>query len=98
MSKHSLSPASLPPSKRLHTIGADGRTQDPQPQSIFDELFDELILFIFSYLSHTDLCNIQRTNRNWSRLSLDNQSSERLRRGDCSDSQNIGFPSWPGTR
>ncbi|EJF60421.1 hypothetical protein DICSQDRAFT_87930 [Dichomitus squalens LYAD-421 SS1] len=73
MSKHSLSPASLPPSKRLHTIGADGRTQDPQPQSIFDELFDELILFIFSYLSHTDLCNVQRTNRNWSRLSLDNQ-------------------------
>ncbi|KAI1785915.1 hypothetical protein LXA43DRAFT_1035702 [Ganoderma leucocontextum] len=74
MSKHSLSPAPLPASKRLHTLTAERTVQDLQPRTTFDSLlFDELILVIFSYLSYTDLCNIQRTNRNWSRLSLDNQ-------------------------
>ena len=73
MSKHLLSPAPLPPSKRLHTTGTERRTQDLQPRSSFESLFDELVLVIFSYLSYTDLCNVQRTNRNWSRLSLDNQ-------------------------
>ncbi|KAF8588629.1 hypothetical protein K439DRAFT_1405823 [Ramaria rubella] len=42
--------------------------------SNFDNaLYDELILSIFSYLPYKDLCNIQSTNTNWSRLSLDNQ-------------------------
>ncbi|KAM5543328.1 hypothetical protein V8D89_003202 [Ganoderma adspersum] len=73
MSKHSLSPAPVPAPKRLHTLQAE-RTQDLQPRTTFDSLlFDELILVIFSYLSYADLCAIQSINRNWSRLSLDNQ-------------------------
>jgi hypothetical protein len=40
----------------------------------FDEVFyDELMLVIFSYLSAQDLCTIQPTNKNWARLSQDNQ-------------------------
>ena len=74
MSKHSLSPAPLPAPKRLHTLQAERTTQDLQPRTTFDSLlFDELILVIFSCLSYTDLCAIQSINRNWSRLSLDNQ-------------------------
>ena len=74
MSKHLLSPAPLPAAKRPHTLIADRVAQDLQPQTTFDSLlFDELILVIFSYLSYTDLSAIQCINRNWSRLSLDNQ-------------------------
>ncbi|KAI9059214.1 hypothetical protein FKP32DRAFT_1761181 [Trametes sanguinea] len=36
-------------------------------------LSDEIALFIFSYLSPSDLCAVQCTNRNWARLALDNQ-------------------------
>ncbi|OCH86515.1 hypothetical protein OBBRIDRAFT_783094 [Obba rivulosa] len=73
MSKRSLSPAaSLPPAKRMHHGSA------PHPLSTsrisFDNVFvDELLLLIFSHLSWNDLCAIQRTNRNWARLALDNQ-------------------------
>lgn len=76
MSKHTLSPAPLPPSKRLHTLqDSDLATlYHVQPRPTFDSLlYDEVILVIFSYLSWMDLCTTQRTNRNWSRLSLDNQ-------------------------
>ncbi|KAA1474241.1 hypothetical protein DENSPDRAFT_840811 [Dentipellis sp. KUC8613] len=44
------------------------------PRGTFDTLlYDELILHIFSYLPWADLCAVQATNRNWSRLSADNQ-------------------------
>ncbi|KAI0644489.1 hypothetical protein C8Q79DRAFT_1001829 [Trametes meyenii] len=72
MSKRSLSPVPLPPSKRIHTA-----LEEPLPGEVlstFDNvLSDEIVLFIFSYLAPSDLCTIQRTNRNWARLSLDNQ-------------------------
>ncbi|KAH9917882.1 uncharacterized protein BXZ73DRAFT_53172 [Epithele typhae] len=75
MSKRALSPAPLPPAKRSHDLTAQRHPlSDHRPHSTFDTLlFDEIILVIFSYLSSSDLCAIQRTNRNWSRLSLDNQ-------------------------
>ncbi|KZT67144.1 hypothetical protein DAEQUDRAFT_729372 [Daedalea quercina L-15889] len=71
-SKRPLSPAPLPPPKRLHSPGGSHHSQETQ--STFDNLlYDELILVIFSYLSWFDLCAVQRTNRNWARLALDNQ-------------------------
>jgi len=72
MSKRSLSPAILPPSKRLHTTRI---TKDPPVQPLrFDNcLYDELILYIFSCLSWVDLCISQPTNRNWARLAADNE-------------------------
>ena len=74
MSKHALSPAPLPTPKRLHILQAERTPHDLQSRTTFDSLlFDELILVIFSYLSYADLCTIQSINRNWSRLSLDNQ-------------------------
>ncbi|KAJ7287777.1 hypothetical protein C8J57DRAFT_1117815 [Mycena rebaudengoi] len=70
MSKRSLSPASLPPAKRLHSLSGG-------PTLIlslnFDSaLYEELILLIFSNLEWVDLCAAQGVNKNWSRLSLDN--------------------------
>ncbi|OBZ66562.1 hypothetical protein A0H81_13471 [Grifola frondosa] len=74
MSKHTLSPAPLPPSKRLHTRSMLESHPPTAPRSSFDTvLYDEIILVIFSYLSWTDLCAIQCTNKNWARLALDNQ-------------------------
>ncbi|KAI0360887.1 hypothetical protein OH77DRAFT_1418923 [Trametes cingulata] len=74
MSKRSLSPAPLPPSKRVHTASEDHPLASLETLPTFDNLLsDEIVLFIFSYLSPADLCAVQRTNRNWSRLSLDNQ-------------------------
>ncbi|KAI0768776.1 hypothetical protein BD413DRAFT_561338 [Trametes elegans] len=71
MSKHPLSPAPLPPHKRVHTAHEE-HLGELQPS--FDAvLSDEIILFVFSYLAPADLCAVQRTNRNWFRLSLDNQ-------------------------
>ncbi|KII92846.1 hypothetical protein PLICRDRAFT_679707 [Plicaturopsis crispa FD-325 SS-3] len=74
MSKHSLSPgAPLPRQKRIHTLSSPQISQSA-PQITFDSaLYDELILHVFSYLSWADLCAVQATNRNWSRLSADNQ-------------------------
>lgn len=70
MSKHRLSPALQPHPKRQHTILPLTRGT----QLTFDNAFyDELILFIFAHLSWVDLCAIQSTNRNWSRLASDNE-------------------------
>ncbi|TFY61546.1 hypothetical protein EVG20_g7010 [Dentipellis fragilis] len=72
MSKRPLSPATLPPSKRVH-ISWDG-AHESTPRRTFDTLlYDELVLHIFSYLPWEDLCAVQATNRNWFRLSADNQ-------------------------
>ncbi|OSC99416.1 hypothetical protein PYCCODRAFT_1395326 [Trametes coccinea BRFM310] len=70
MSKRQLSPAPLPPSKRIH---ANQPVAVEYGTSVDAILSDEIALFIFSYLSPSDLCAVQRTNRNWARLSLDNQ-------------------------
>ncbi|KZV74462.1 hypothetical protein PENSPDRAFT_682046 [Peniophora sp. CONT] len=73
MSKRALSPALLPPSKRIH-VPANDKHHVSAPERTFDSLFfDELILNIFSYLSYSDLCAVQGVNHNWARLSLDNQ-------------------------
>ncbi|EJD03257.1 uncharacterized protein FOMMEDRAFT_168270 [Fomitiporia mediterranea MF3/22] len=72
MSKHRLSPAPLPAAKRQHT--SSEQTIVSAPLLNFDSfLYDELVLVIFSYLSWTDLCSIQPTNRLWARLASDNQ-------------------------
>ncbi|KAL5523983.1 hypothetical protein ACEPAG_8156 [Sanghuangporus baumii] len=72
MSKHRLSPAPLPATKRQHT--STDQIVLSTPLLNFDSSFyDELVLVIFSYLSWTDLCAIQSTNRLWSRLASDNQ-------------------------
>ncbi|KAI0958199.1 hypothetical protein AcV7_004084 [Taiwanofungus camphoratus] len=76
MHKRALSPSPLPPPKRLHISSPAKSHASPThaPQCSFDALlYDEIVLAIFSYLSWTDLCAIQSINRNWSRLSLDNQ-------------------------
>ena len=72
MSKRSLSPAILPPSKRIHTNRIT-KTPPLQPLRFDNCLYDELILYIFSYLSWVDLCVSQPTNRNWARLTADNE-------------------------
>ncbi|KAI0000551.1 hypothetical protein BJV77DRAFT_1058113 [Russula vinacea] len=60
MAKRSLSPAPLPPAKRSHLSTPPA----PTPHAH---------LHIFTCLSYTDLCVAQSINRNWARLSLDNQ-------------------------
>lgn len=71
MSKRSLSPSSLPPSKRLHTL--TGPKHTPLLALTFDSaLYEELILLIFANLSWFDLCAAQAVNKNWARLALDN--------------------------
>ncbi|KAF9024838.1 hypothetical protein BDZ89DRAFT_1017301 [Hymenopellis radicata] len=72
MSKHRLSPAPLPPPKRLHAAG--GSHVVSLPGITFESaLYDELILCIFSHLSWVDLCATQSTSRNWARLAADNE-------------------------
>ncbi|KAJ7703065.1 hypothetical protein B0H17DRAFT_922726 [Mycena rosella] len=69
MSKRSLSPPPLPPSKRFHSLSGSTAVVT----SNFDSaLYEELILLIFSNLSWVDLCAAQAVNRNWARLALDN--------------------------
>lgn len=71
--KRELSLAPLPPSKRAHTF-TEPSLDIHKPKLPFDVLlFDEIILLILSHLSWADLCAMQATNRNLSRLSLDNQ-------------------------
>ncbi|KAJ2979775.1 hypothetical protein NUW54_g11091 [Trametes sanguinea] len=70
MSKRQLSPAPLPPSKRIHANQPVAVQYGPSVDAM---LSDEIALFIFSYLSPSDLCAVQCTNRNWARLALDNQ-------------------------
>ncbi|KAF8897067.1 hypothetical protein CPB84DRAFT_1848003 [Gymnopilus junonius] len=72
MSKRSLSPAQLPPAKRLHVFGSS-RPHAIHILSFENSLYDELILCIFSYLSWFDLCTTQATSRNWARLAADNE-------------------------
>ncbi|KAL4248926.1 hypothetical protein ABKN59_007562 [Abortiporus biennis] len=70
---HSPEPLPLHP-KRLHTNQQPYAVRGETGQLTFDTLlYDEIILVIFSYLSWSDLCNIQSINRNWARLSLDNE-------------------------
>ncbi|KAI0028602.1 hypothetical protein K488DRAFT_58181 [Vararia minispora EC-137] len=72
MSKRSLSPVVLPPSKRLHI--SKNNTFTSRPLRSFDTLLsDEIILLVFSFLSPSDLCAAQSVSHNWSRLALDNQ-------------------------
>ncbi|KAG0708329.1 hypothetical protein DFH29DRAFT_891950 [Suillus ampliporus] len=72
MSKHRLSPAPLPPAKRLRNTRIS--SQEHRLVATFDNaLYDELILFIFSFLNSRDLCAMQATNRNCARLASDNQ-------------------------
>ncbi|KAG1865863.1 hypothetical protein DFJ58DRAFT_679765 [Suillus subalutaceus] len=72
MSKHRLSPAPLPPAKRLHNTRIS--SQEHRLVTAFDDaLYDELILFIFSFLNSRDLCAMHKTNRNCARLASDNQ-------------------------
>lgn len=76
MSKRALSPApSLPPPKRIHNLTNEQHSLDDlRPRETFDTLlFDEIVLLILSFLSWSDLCSVQRTNRNLARLALDNQ-------------------------
>ncbi|KAJ6594032.1 hypothetical protein B0H19DRAFT_46719 [Mycena capillaripes] len=71
MSKRSLSPSSLPPSKRLHSLTASNAAS--VLTLTFDSaLYEELILLIFAHLSWVDLCAARGVNKNWARLSLDN--------------------------
>jgi hypothetical protein len=77
MSKRSLSPAPLPPSKRLHV--SENALYASEEFHTFDTLFyDEIILLIFSFLSYSDLCSAQSVNHNWSRLARDNQVHTRV--------------------
>src|ERR1700733_12394503 len=78
MSKHSLSPASSPPAKRLRSSAGLSDPFPRQSSSLDDSLSDELILCIFSYLSWVDLCALQATNRNWCRLAADNELWRKL--------------------
>ncbi|KAG2153834.1 hypothetical protein DEU56DRAFT_771230 [Suillus clintonianus] len=72
MSKHRLSQAPLPPAKRLHNTRLS--SQEHRLITTFDNaLYDELILFIFTFLNSRDLCAMQGTNRNCARLARDNQ-------------------------
>jgi len=74
MAKRSLSPVHLPLAKRAHLIAPSPSTSLPPAQpNTFECLYDELILHIFTFLSYTDLCTVQTTDRNLARLSLDNQ-------------------------
>ncbi|KAK0241741.1 hypothetical protein EDD85DRAFT_820153 [Armillaria nabsnona] len=74
MTKHRLSPAPLPPSKRLHSTNSDGPHPSSKRRLTFEtSLYDELILCIFSHLSWVDLCATQSTSRTWCRLAADNE-------------------------
>ncbi|KIY50130.1 hypothetical protein FISHEDRAFT_71748 [Fistulina hepatica ATCC 64428] len=74
MSKHILSPASLPPAKRTHVGGPSASASHTKLAVTFESaLFDELIIHIFAHVSWVDLCRTQSTSRNWSRLASDNE-------------------------
>ncbi|KAJ4483277.1 hypothetical protein J3R30DRAFT_3447351 [Lentinula aciculospora] len=72
MSKRPLSPAPLPPSKKIHLSLEISQSSSSSP-SPFESLSDELILCIFARLSFADLCACQATNGNWYRLATDNE-------------------------
>lgn len=70
MPKRAISPELQPPAKRIHNENHEAFVNLP---ASFDQLYDEVVLVIFSYLSYKDLCMIQPTSQNWARLALDNQ-------------------------
>lgn len=72
--KRSQSPSYNTHAKVQHSSETSDATRGRRRNISFDQVFyDELILVIFSYLSAVDLCVIQPTNKNWARLSQDNQ-------------------------
>ena len=71
MTKRELSPAPLPPPKRHH--GLHSPAVRGAITSFDNALYDELVLFIFSFLNSKDLCAVQAANKNYSRLASDNQ-------------------------
>lgn len=71
MSKHQLSPALLPPAKRLHTL--NGGAEARHILTFENSIYDELVLCVFSHLSWTELCVAANINKNWARLSSDNE-------------------------
>jgi len=72
--KRSHSPSLSSHAKVQHSSETSDASRGRRWNLSFDELFfDELILVIFSHLSARDLCTIQATNKNWARLSQDNQ-------------------------
>lgn len=72
--KRSQSPFFTTHAKVQHLSGTSDSSRGRRRNLSFDEVFyDELILTIFSYFSAVDLCMIQPTNKNWARLSQDNQ-------------------------
>ncbi|KAH7882606.1 hypothetical protein F5I97DRAFT_1816334 [Phlebopus sp. FC_14] len=71
VAKHRLSPAPLPPSKRQ--CGVQLSSEQRIITTFDNALYDELVLFIFSFLDSRDLCAIQATSRNCSRLANDDQ-------------------------
>ncbi|KAI9511153.1 hypothetical protein F5148DRAFT_403591 [Russula earlei] len=79
MAKRSLSPVHLPPAKRVHLPVSSPPSPSILPARVqsgagsFESFYDELVLHILTFLSYTDLCSLQAINRNWARLSLDNQ-------------------------
>ncbi|KAJ3810997.1 hypothetical protein F5876DRAFT_76244 [Lentinula aff. lateritia] len=72
MSKHRLSPAPLPPSKKIHLSSGISQSSSTSPTS-FESLSDELVLCVFTRLSFADLCACQATSGNWYRLATDNE-------------------------
>ncbi|KAJ4477041.1 hypothetical protein C8J55DRAFT_561688 [Lentinula edodes] len=72
MSKHRLSPAPLPPSKKIHLSSEISESSSISPTS-FESLSDELVLCVFARLSFADLCACQATSGNWYRLATDNE-------------------------
>jgi len=72
--KRSHSPSPTARAKVHHSSKTSDASGGRLRNLSFDQVFyDELILVIFSYLSARDLCTIQPTNKNWARLSQDNQ-------------------------
>jgi len=72
--KRSHSPSLSARAKVQHSSETSDASGGRRRNLSFDEIFfDELILGIFSHLSARDLCTTQATNKNWARLSQDNQ-------------------------
>ncbi|KAI6038486.1 hypothetical protein EDC04DRAFT_1965716 [Pisolithus marmoratus] len=70
-SKRRPSPATLPVAKRH--VGPQLSSERRSVVAFDNALYDELILFIFSFLNYRDLCAIEATNKNCSRLASDDQ-------------------------
>ncbi|KDQ10137.1 hypothetical protein BOTBODRAFT_36569 [Botryobasidium botryosum FD-172 SS1] len=66
--KRRLTPESLPPAKRTYA-----NYRSTLSLSFDQNLSDELVLHIFSYLPFVDLCVSQSVNHHWARLATDNQ-------------------------